>query len=62
MAFLDNMLQLQILEYDSRLLFVPTSIERIIIDGVSHMEYVKEFEEEVPLLPVTVCRETRTVR
>jgi hypothetical protein len=35
-AFMDNMLQAQLLQYDTRSLFVPTSIQKLTIDVKRH--------------------------
>ncbi|KAG7203862.1 hypothetical protein KM043_017916 [Ampulex compressa] len=45
-TFLDNMLQLQILTYDSRGLFVPTAIEKLVIDVESHQNYISDMAKE----------------
>lgn len=39
-AFMDNMLQLQILHVDTRGLFVPTSLQKLVIDAKAHSEAV----------------------
>ncbi|XP_034230761.1 fatty acid synthase-like [Thrips palmi] len=39
-AFMDNMLQLQILHADTRGLFVPTSLQKLVIDAKAHSEAV----------------------
>lgn len=43
-AFMDNILQLQILNVDSRNLYVPTHIQRITIDPVQHELICKDAE------------------
>ncbi|CAG9770337.1 unnamed protein product [Ceutorhynchus assimilis] len=52
-AFMDNMLQMKILGEDTRLLFVPTSIAKLTINPVLHLEYVEALrlanEEDVPV-------------
>lgn len=44
-AFMDNMLQMQILSVDSRGLFVPTAIKKLVIDTKTHMSAVRESNE-----------------
>lgn len=61
-SFMDNMLQLKILQYDSRLLYVPTSIDKLIIKSKKHVEYTSSFEEKKPLLPVMVSKEMDMIR
>lgn len=40
-AFMDNLLQLQIVAEDERGLYVPTSIERLVVDPKKHFDYVR---------------------
>lgn len=40
-AFMDNMLQMQILGEDNRGLFVPTSIKKMVIDTKAHLSDIK---------------------
>ncbi|KAJ3652400.1 hypothetical protein Zmor_018369 [Zophobas morio] len=40
-TFMDNMLQLKILGTDSRLLYVPTGIKKLIIDPIKHKQVVE---------------------
>nr|XP_022920510.1 fatty acid synthase-like [Onthophagus taurus] len=47
-SFMDNMLQLQILEKDSRNLYVPTSINKVIIDAKKHQEFAQLYKNELP--------------
>lgn len=61
-TFMDNMLQLKILQEDTRLLYVPTSIKRIYIDAQKHLRYIKEAEQETPALPVYLSKSTGIVR
>ncbi|KAK3908916.1 Fatty acid synthase [Frankliniella fusca] len=39
-AFMDNMLQLQIMQVDTRGLFVPTSMQKLVIDAKAHADAV----------------------
>lgn len=58
---MDNMLQMQILNVNSRNLYVPTGIKRMVIDGKAHVTYVQMFGEE-PLIPVYVSKESGLIR
>ena len=40
-TFMDNMLQLLILQLDTRLLYVPVGIKKIIIDPIKHKQMVE---------------------
>ena len=53
-TFMDNMLQMKILGIDTRLLYVPVGIKKIIIDPLKHMGIVKSQDGEERLLPVYV--------
>lgn len=44
-AFMDNMLQMQILGNDSRGLFVPIGIKKLVIDQSAHLKLIKECEQ-----------------
>lgn len=46
-VFMDNMLQMLILNKDSRNLHVPTGIERVVIDPRIHRKYKSESEIDV---------------
>lgn len=43
---MDNMLQTQILQEDTRSLYVPTGIQRLIINPVLHEKYVSKLTKE----------------
>lgn len=58
---MDNMMQLRILQLDTRLLYVPTGIDSLIIDPKRHLEYVESFGEN-PVLPVFMSREAEVIR
>lgn len=60
-AFLDNMLQMLILQEDTRSLFVPTGIQRLSIDTKQHLKYMQAFEEN-HLLPVNASKEMGCIR
>lgn len=45
-AFMDNMLQMQILGSDTRGLFVPTGIQKLVIDTKVHLNQIRAMGEE----------------
>lgn len=45
-AFMDNMLQIQILSGDTRGLFVPTGITKLVIDTKSHIKQIRAMDDE----------------
>ncbi|KAJ9600111.1 hypothetical protein L9F63_009587 [Diploptera punctata] len=53
-AFMDNMLQMKILQGDSRCLFVPTFMRKVTIDVKKHIAYLKKCEAATgkPDIPV----------
>ncbi|XP_057319878.1 fatty acid synthase-like [Microplitis mediator] len=51
-AFMDNMLQMQILEMDSRGLFVPTGIQRLVIDTKTHWNQIRAMPDDVKEFPI----------
>ncbi|XP_053598737.1 fatty acid synthase [Microplitis demolitor] len=51
-AFMDNMLQMQILEMDSRGLFVPTGIQRLVIDTKTHLNQIRAMPDDVKEFPI----------
>ncbi|XP_034666101.1 fatty acid synthase [Drosophila subobscura] len=48
-SFMDTMLQFRILSNDIRELYVPTGIERALIDPLRHMELVKRHQQKLPV-------------
>lgn len=56
-AFMDNMLQIQILSIDSRALYLPTSIRKIRIYTEKHMKLIEELDPENPVLEANMCKE-----
>nr|QCW07581.1 fatty acid synthase 1 [Blattella germanica] len=62
-AFMDNMLQMQILQEDTRGLFVPTSIDKLTIDTKRHVALINELRETMdePEIPVYVFREMNLI-
>uniref|UniRef100_A0A8D8UL46 Fatty acid synthase n=1 Tax=Cacopsylla melanoneura TaxID=428564 RepID=A0A8D8UL46_9HEMI len=61
-AFMDNMLQLQILQYDTRGLFVPTSLQRLVIDVSEHINLLSTLDEENPEYPVFMYKEVEMIK
>ncbi|XP_020298388.1 fatty acid synthase-like [Pseudomyrmex gracilis] len=53
-AFIDNMLQMKILLLDSRNLFVPTRIRKLVIDPEFHMKQIQTTPDERANFPVRV--------
>lgn len=45
-AFMDNMLQLQLLGSDTRGLFVPTGVQKLVIDTKVHLNQIRAMDEE----------------
>jgi fatty acid synthase len=45
-TFMDNMLQMNILQVDSRLLYVPVGIRKLTIDPVKHHQIVESFKRQ----------------
>lgn len=44
---MDNLLQMKIIRQDTRGLFVPTSIEKVVIDIKTHLQSLQAVDEEV---------------
>ncbi|KAH0550507.1 hypothetical protein KQX54_019824 [Cotesia glomerata] len=51
-AFMDNMMQMQILEMDSRGLFVPTGIQKLVINTKAHFNQFRTLPGDVKEFPV----------
>ncbi|KAK0096040.1 hypothetical protein PV326_006670, partial [Microctonus aethiopoides] len=51
-AFMDNMLQLQILGMDSRSLCVPTAIQKLVIDTKMHLNRIRAMPDDTKEFPV----------
>lgn len=47
-AFMDTMLQMQILQEDTRGLFVPTSIQKMTINTKKHINILHTLDQEKP--------------
>lgn len=68
---MDKMLQIKILQADTRLLFVPIAIEKIVIDPIKHLEDVEkrktdenagQQENKELLMPIYADKETNIIR
>ncbi|KAI4502501.1 hypothetical protein M0802_002413 [Mischocyttarus mexicanus] len=51
-AFMDNLLQLKILTIDTRGLFVPTGIQRLVIDAKYHQQLIRNLPDDEQYIPV----------
>lgn len=60
-AFMDCILQVNILALDSRSLYLPTSIRKIRINTVKHLEEVAKLDPENPIMDVRMCRDLNIV-
>ncbi|XP_057672284.1 fatty acid synthase-like [Diorhabda carinulata] len=64
-SFMDNMLQLKILNSDTRLLYVPTHITQMVIPAKCHLEWINRnylLKQKEPLLPVHFNKNTGDIR
>ncbi|XP_076249111.1 fatty acid synthase-like [Calliopsis andreniformis] len=61
-AFMDNMLQIKLLGLDSRALYVPTAIRKIVIDVKAHNDSIQNFTDGDVDLPVYVYTDHDTVQ
>lgn len=61
-AFMDNMLQLQILQEKYRFLYVPTSIERLTIYPGEHSKYIQALPDKREAITVTHHRQHQVLR
>lgn len=60
-VFMDNMLQLSILEYKTRELLLPTSIKKIVIDPELHLKFLKENSKSSVNFLIHACNYTRLI-
>lgn len=60
-AFMDCLLQVNILAIDSRSLFLPTSIRKIRINTEAHLEAIAQLDPANPVLEVKMSRDLNTV-
>ncbi|XP_044734384.1 fatty acid synthase-like [Chrysoperla carnea] len=61
-AFMDNMLQLQILQEDARFLYVPTSIRKLTIYPHEHFKHIQEHEDGRQSITVTNYKEYKVLQ
>ncbi|KYN01849.1 Fatty acid synthase [Cyphomyrmex costatus] len=60
-TFIDNMLQIMILGMDTRGLYVPTKIRKIVIDIKFHQQEVQNLDPENRQFPVRVYKDWETI-
>ncbi|XP_032662832.1 fatty acid synthase-like [Odontomachus brunneus] len=60
-TFMDNMLQLMILGLDTRNLYVPTKIQKIVIDTKFHYQEIRNMTSEDRQFPVHVYKDLNTI-
>lgn len=60
-SFMDNLLQLSILQIDTRKLYVPVAIKKLVIDPKKHMESMQIFGQE-KLYPVEFYKNCDTFK
>ncbi|XP_044740689.1 fatty acid synthase-like [Chrysoperla carnea] len=60
--FMDNMLQLQILQEDARFLYVPTSIQKLTIYPQDHFEFIQEHEDGKCSITVTNYKDYKVLQ
>lgn len=60
-SFMDKMLQIKILQIDSRLLYVPTGIKRLSIDPIKHLQAIEDLKDE-KLIPVYSYKECDVIK
>ncbi|XP_076764194.1 fatty acid synthase-like [Xylocopa sonorina] len=60
-AFMDNMLQIKILGLDTRTLFVPTSIQKLVIDTTLHNNIIRNLDNENNEVPFFAYKDYDTV-
>nr|XP_050846967.1 fatty acid synthase-like [Vespula vulgaris] len=51
-AFMDNMLQMKIINVDTRDLLVPTGIQKLVIDAKAHKEFIQSLTTNEKYVPV----------
>ncbi|KAL6430383.1 hypothetical protein ACFW04_007806 [Cataglyphis niger] len=60
-TYLDNMLQIMILGMDTRDLYIPVKIQKIVIDTKLHQQEIQKLDLEDRQLPVHVYKELETI-
>ncbi|XP_066144652.1 fatty acid synthase-like [Euwallacea fornicatus] len=61
-SFMDAMLQMKIMQENSRMLCVPTGIQKVLIDPHAHLEMIELTGKENPDLPVFISKNTGIIR
>ncbi|XP_075219330.1 fatty acid synthase-like isoform X2 [Lycorma delicatula] len=61
-AFIDNMLQMQILQKDSRLLIIPTYIDKLVINAPLHLKKISSISGCSKEVPVYVYNDQQLVK
>lgn len=56
-AFMDTMLQMRILQKDTRDLFVPVEIKKLVVDPIEHLKIVENIQSQEKILPVQAFTE-----
>ncbi|EFN74070.1 Fatty acid synthase [Camponotus floridanus] len=60
-TFMDNMLQIKIFGRDMRSLYVPTEIQKLVIDTKFHTRYIRNITAEEKQIPVHVYNDLDTI-
>lgn len=61
-CFMDKMLQMKILQTDTRLLYVPVGIKKLTINPIKHLEMAQNLQGEEILFPVQVHEKANIVK
>jgi hypothetical protein len=61
-TFMDKMLQMKILQVDSKLLYVPVGIKKLTIEPLKHHQIVESFKDNESLIPVHVYKESNIIK
>ncbi|XP_017771571.1 PREDICTED: fatty acid synthase-like [Nicrophorus vespilloides] len=61
-TFMDNMMQMQILQEDTRILYVPTKIDFVQVDGKKHISYAHMFKKDKCVVPVYLYKDLNIIR
>jgi hypothetical protein len=61
-TFMDKILQMKILQVDTRLLYVPVGIRKLTIDPLKHHQIVESFKDKESLIPVHVYKESNIIK
>ncbi|XP_012541735.1 fatty acid synthase [Monomorium pharaonis] len=60
-TFIDNMLQMMILGLDTKDLYIPTKIRKMVIDSKLHQQEIQNMDSENKQLPVHVYKDLDTI-